>query len=287
MGVSLQHISEQTRIGVRYLEALEAGDFKQLPGAIFARSFVRQYAELVGTDVSSLESELQQTFPLRRYGPSRGLKSWHAKGHSPDQYAARRRRSRVAAACRSRRISLATALVSRRSFTWAGSASSFTMRRASRRRRSKFQPSLRSARGLVRQSPAVVPAAVRHARTRSSQKPSTELQAPRQRRTGRDGMRVVASEKTWVSIVANGRFLYSGILQPYEERTVTGVEYARLVVGNSTGVDVQTDGHSIGPDRSARQRARGGAHRRQCAADHAEDRRPSSPIEPEDGTKLD
>ena len=68
-GVSLQHIAENTRIGVRYLEALEAGDFKQLPGAIFARSFVRQYADIVGANASGIEAELQQIFPSEEIFP--------------------------------------------------------------------------------------------------------------------------------------------------------------------------------------------------------------------------
>ena len=60
-------------------------------------------------------------------------------------------------------------------------------------------------------------------------------------------IKVVASAETWVSITANGKAVYSGILQPYEERTLTGVEHARMVIGNSTGVDVLADGRSIGP----------------------------------------
>lgn len=60
-------------------------------------------------------------------------------------------------------------------------------------------------------------------------------------------LRIVASEATWVSIAANGRPVYSGILKPYEERIVTGVETARMVVGNSTGVNIFTDGRLIGP----------------------------------------
>ncbi|HVG37835.1 MAG TPA: helix-turn-helix transcriptional regulator [Pyrinomonadaceae bacterium] len=47
-GVRLREISEQTRISIRYLEAIEADDYKQLPGGIFNRSFVKAYARHVG-----------------------------------------------------------------------------------------------------------------------------------------------------------------------------------------------------------------------------------------------
>jgi cytoskeletal protein RodZ len=49
-GVPLREISEQTRISVHYLEAIEANDYKRLPGGIFNRSFVRAYAKYIGYD---------------------------------------------------------------------------------------------------------------------------------------------------------------------------------------------------------------------------------------------
>jgi cytoskeleton protein RodZ len=49
-GISLREISEQTRISMRYLEAIEANDFKRLPGGIFNRSFIKAYARYIGYD---------------------------------------------------------------------------------------------------------------------------------------------------------------------------------------------------------------------------------------------
>jgi transcriptional regulator with XRE-family HTH domain len=49
-GVSLREISEQTRITMRHLEAIEADDYKHLPGGIFNRSFIKAYSRYVGFD---------------------------------------------------------------------------------------------------------------------------------------------------------------------------------------------------------------------------------------------
>jgi cytoskeletal protein RodZ len=49
-GIPLREISDQTRISVRYLEAIEANDYKRLPGGIFNRSFVLAYARYIGYD---------------------------------------------------------------------------------------------------------------------------------------------------------------------------------------------------------------------------------------------
>jgi cytoskeletal protein RodZ len=49
-GIALREISNQTRISMRYLEAIEGNDYKRLPGGIFNRSFVKAYARFIGFD---------------------------------------------------------------------------------------------------------------------------------------------------------------------------------------------------------------------------------------------
>src|SRR5213080_2000885 len=49
-GIALRDISEQTRISMRYLEGIEADDYRRLPGGIFNRSFIRAYAKFIGYD---------------------------------------------------------------------------------------------------------------------------------------------------------------------------------------------------------------------------------------------
>jgi cytoskeletal protein RodZ len=49
-GVSLREISERTKISMRNLEAIENGEFKRLPGGVYATSYIRQYARAIGFD---------------------------------------------------------------------------------------------------------------------------------------------------------------------------------------------------------------------------------------------
>ena len=46
-GITLQQISETTKISVRSLEAIEFGDFRKLPGGIYTTSYIRQYARAI------------------------------------------------------------------------------------------------------------------------------------------------------------------------------------------------------------------------------------------------
>src|SRR5437764_3554077 len=67
-GIALRDISEQTRISMRYLEGIEADDYRRLPGGIFNRSFIRAYAKFIGYDEQEAIEEYTQT--LRDQGES-------------------------------------------------------------------------------------------------------------------------------------------------------------------------------------------------------------------------
>lgn len=49
-GLTIDQISEVTKIGKRLLEAIEADAFERLPGGIFDRAFIRAFAREVGVD---------------------------------------------------------------------------------------------------------------------------------------------------------------------------------------------------------------------------------------------
>jgi cytoskeletal protein RodZ len=56
-GVSLEEVSAATRIGTRFLEALENEQWDQLPGGVFNRGFIRAIARFLGLDEEGLVSE--------------------------------------------------------------------------------------------------------------------------------------------------------------------------------------------------------------------------------------
>ncbi len=53
-GMSLDDVQEMTKIRKRYLEAIEAGDYKVLPGNFYVRAFIKTYAETVGLNPDEL-----------------------------------------------------------------------------------------------------------------------------------------------------------------------------------------------------------------------------------------
>jgi cytoskeleton protein RodZ len=69
--LDLRKISDELKLSMRFLEAIENEQFDRLPGAVFTRSWVRQYARLLGLDEEELaaavgrlvEEPPPETFP--------------------------------------------------------------------------------------------------------------------------------------------------------------------------------------------------------------------------------
>ncbi len=80
-GVTLEEISESTKISTRLLQALEADQFSDLPGGIFTRNFIRAYAQYLGLDEEHALSEYKRAAgspvdnDLTRLAPNKTLSS--------------------------------------------------------------------------------------------------------------------------------------------------------------------------------------------------------------------
>ncbi|MEI9981344.1 MAG: helix-turn-helix domain-containing protein [Edaphobacter sp.] len=51
--VSIEKISEETKVATRHLHALEAGEYSALPGGVFRKGIVRSYLTAIGLDEAS------------------------------------------------------------------------------------------------------------------------------------------------------------------------------------------------------------------------------------------
>ncbi|EOP85854.1 hypothetical protein IGM_04228 [Bacillus cereus HuB4-4] len=95
-GLSIDQLHEITKIQKRHLVTIEEGNYDVLPGAFYARAFIKQYADAVGLNGEELLVEHQSTIPQseRREVPqvSTGQKtqetmqkssSWPVADHMP------------------------------------------------------------------------------------------------------------------------------------------------------------------------------------------------------------
>ena len=77
MGVPMPQAAEDTRIREKFLVALENGDYQSLPGAVYTKGFLRNYAEYLNLDaeeqVALFQGERVAPEPLRTFQPMRPL----------------------------------------------------------------------------------------------------------------------------------------------------------------------------------------------------------------------
>ncbi len=62
--IPLQEICDRTRIQLEFLKQIEAGRLEGLPEFVFVRGFVRNYAQALGLDYTSMQGDLQRISDL-------------------------------------------------------------------------------------------------------------------------------------------------------------------------------------------------------------------------------
>lgn len=244
-GITLDEITESTKISRRHLEALENERFDQLPGGVFAKGFVRAYAHFLGIDedqavadysaASNEQPEPEDKFPLEIHEePKRELKSRRSK--VPLVFA-------IAA--------LVGVLVGY--FFWLKSKPHGT----------EVAQSTHQAAATTETTPADVPPAPAQATTPAStptenaaaatpapEEPVTPKQQTPSAETKPAGKTFVilvkAKEDAWVSIVADGKSIMEKVLSADRKKKVKAGKEVVLRTGNAGGIDVSFNGKPLG-----------------------------------------
>ena len=60
LGVDLYRVERDTKIRSKYLAALESGEFADLPGDVYTRGFLRNYATYLGLDADEIEEQWRE-----------------------------------------------------------------------------------------------------------------------------------------------------------------------------------------------------------------------------------
>lgn len=251
-GRTVADVARELCITQSYLHAIENDQLQSLPGTFFYKSFVRQYAGLLGLDPAKLQPKLEALVGADAPVEGAGTETTLAlQASQPSSSVLRVPDPLVEAANKldlSRR-SLGLSLVALAVTLVAGSSVyAWWTERAEQEPRAVAQPVLT---GQI-PSPAPVaasePAADGSPATTASEGPSLDVTTS----TSADGThRVVlnlsATEQTWLSITSDGERVFSGVLEPSETKTLTGSEIARMRVGNAGGLQILWNGKQIGP----------------------------------------
>jgi cytoskeletal protein RodZ len=270
-GVSLDAIAQQTRIGVRLLKAIEEEDFDRLPGGIFNKSFIQQYAQCLGLD----EKQAVRDY-LRATAASREAQNLPAppapKPSNPNTTKAFLRFALGFAAIAL--IAFMAWMLTPRTDTPQQSeiaegtppAAAFPddsspAQSADTAAAAPPEADLREAPGSsvpgdgpeLRQGVQAASAAAPPRRESAALATAAELLQQSSDVERLEGelpeellLEINARSTVWISITADGERAWQGTLQPNQSREVQALETIRLTVGNAGGVELTLNGKELG-----------------------------------------
>ncbi|GAB6157563.1 DUF4115 domain-containing protein [Desulfotomaculum varum] len=212
-GYSFEYLEEATKIRAKYLQALENENFAVLPGQVYAKAFLRTYARFLELDVEQVMAEYNQL--------SQETALHKNETEQPQPTAtARSKRWRYAVAGFA-----VIALLAFNALYHMGDSPEHN------------KPELPNT---VQQPPAnqTLPSApINNNRPETGQPKPTE------------GVRVVlkvTDSQSWMQIVADGKTVFSGMVNPGETKDFTADEKIYLHVGNAGAVEVSVNGKDLG-----------------------------------------
>jgi cytoskeleton protein RodZ len=264
--LDLERISRELKISQRFLEAIEDERFDRLPAGVFAKSFVRQYAGLLGLDSEEMAAEVQRAIEPATLNPDASkpdlppigdihvprVDDWGAVGDS--------RRFQWSSSLPALGLLVVVLLVCSGVYAfWQRSRQPVTADMA------PPAAPVESAQPRVETPAAPEPqpqAQASPAPTEPSAAPTQPAAPPPQpaappaaasptntaaRGTAPVRVQVVAEEAVWVLARADGKYLFSGTLEAHESRTVEATERLTLRLGNAGGVSISLNGKPVGP----------------------------------------
>ena len=270
-GISLEEISESTKIGTRSLRALEEDDFEKLPGGIFNKGFVRAYSRFLGLDEDQTVADFDAA--LKEYNLARGQMDVPVE-QEPEPV-------------NTKAIWLiAAALALIVAFTAAG----YFLKRPATVKATQSQPETRDNSASVPErvpvpsasapsTPANVasttPVTPPPPETKTTQSGSQKLTSAVSSESGSDlesannktsstvqshsnsgspiRLEVFAREESWLSVSADGRDLGQQLLAAQKSRTIHAQKEVRLKLGNTGGVEISFNGKPVNIDGEPKQ----------------------------------
>ena len=259
-GWNLDQVAAETKISLHLLESIELDRFDRLPGGVFARNFVRQYAHMLQLDEDEILAAFHQQFEepaeeasepeaapvrTRHISPWEALRERLGPGNSLSAFVGL---VVVMLACagvyslwqRARRSPPAPQVIAA-----APKPKPEAPAKPVETPKTEFRPAEVSASGTIHVPEPAAPKSAASAPA-SVAGPNTSAEPEN---ASSSGMRVAlkASEPVWVSIKSDGTHTYSGTLESQQTREFDAAKRMTVLVGNAGSLDITLNGKPIGP----------------------------------------
>lgn len=225
-GISLKEIADATKIGKRFLEAIEQDDWKTLPAPVFTRGFIRAYAKYVGVDVEFLVDRYSSMVEAERLAESGELPA------APEPVAPRY----VASEAKSSEIPRPYRRIDRNIILLVVILVPFiAVGYWVKQRMSGRSPASEAAVVTTEAAPASAPAPAAPAPVAAKTYEGLE-------------MTIRAVETTWLVILVDGRPYFSDEMRAGDIKTLNATDRIEFrTIGNAGGVSITLNGRDLPP----------------------------------------
>jgi cytoskeleton protein RodZ len=275
--LQLEEISNELKISTRLLQAIENDQYDKLPGGVFARSFVRQYARLLGLDEEEIAGRMQQAM-----GPAEDIQQVPERqrpgGVAPIQVPKVDEWETVGdnrfrwSGWLSAVVLVLVMLVCSAVYTWMQRPKAPVTAQASPPAHSAVQNASAPPPSVTAPTPSPVEPAAAPPQV-AEQKPAEQApleQKPTEAKAVEEQpaepapaptaalvatpnpdatvhVEITADEAVWVRARSDGKYAFSATMEPHTTRSVEGVKEVNLLLGNAGGVTISLNGKPIGP----------------------------------------
>jgi len=263
--LELDQVSRELKISVRFLEAIEQEKFERLPAGVFAKSFARQYARLLGLDEDEVANEVQRALAPPPLAPqfTAGAPDEPKPRPLPEFYvpkleAWQRVRDHGNFSWSSPLPALMLVVVAMLGCSliygwWQRSRHPATTAYASPPQSQQAAPAPAITEPKPPPAASTQPVSPVSASAGQAAKPAAQPAAPAQTpgmdAAGTGGpvkVEVTAAEPVWILARTDGKYSFSGTLEANETRTLEAATTVLLRLGNAGGVTITLNGKPIG-----------------------------------------
>jgi len=256
--LSIEKVSDKTRIGEAYLIAIEAGDFNALPGQVYASGFVRTYAKFLGLDAGAIYDKFRDEAAGNRQRVKLAMMEPEREGGVP-----RRKEILIAVGALIFIYALWTIFSSSGSEkakekapeTVAMEAVKATVaeQKVSAASSAVKAEAKKDASASVAAKPASSAASASSEKTTASKEESETVEQVDLSRSygandGETRVVLVANSEVWLQITDDDKVIFSKVLAKGDRYNVPDYEYdLTLRAGNAASIDVYVDGNKLSP----------------------------------------
>ncbi|HXA52569.1 MAG TPA: RodZ domain-containing protein [Candidatus Acidoferrum sp.] len=260
--LDLDQISHELKISRRMLDAIEADQYERLPGGVFAKAFVRQYAGMLGLDAEELAAQVQRAMaPPSSFDSEERAKPALNPIEVPrvrvEEWTTLGDKGRSSGSLPAAVLVVVAMLICSAVYAWMQRPKTAPAAHVTRPPQTHSEPApapaplvatppVQSAQGAPHETPATptTQGAIAPPQPAGQQQGSVGPQQGSP--AGPVHVEMAADDAVWVLVRVDGKFAYTGVIDAGVHKVFDGTKDVQVRLGNAGGMTISLNGKPIG-----------------------------------------